>query len=111
MIASNYLPRVVNTVTTNPQLTVTASTDGTELVIQVVNASGSSQTPTIRLTGYTPATRTAQVTQLSGDRADQNDAANPTRVTPQSTTAGFTLAGGAFTYTFAPSSVTILRLR
>jgi hypothetical protein len=44
MIAGNYLPRVVNTVTTNPLLTVTATTDGTTLVIQVVNASGSPHT-------------------------------------------------------------------
>jgi hypothetical protein len=32
-------------------------------------------------------------------------------VTPQSSTAAFTLGGGSFTYTFAPTSFTILRLR
>jgi alpha-L-arabinofuranosidase len=111
MIANSYLPTAVQASTSNPALTVTAKTGGGQLQLQVINSGGDYQAPTINLTGFTPATRTVQITQLGGNPADQNNAGNVTQVTPTSTTADITLSGSSFSYEVPPHSFTILRLQ
>jgi alpha-L-arabinofuranosidase len=110
MIANSYLPTAVQASTSNPALTVTAKTGGGQLQLQLVNNSADYQTPTINLTGFTPTSRTMQITQLAGNLSDQNNAGNVTQVTPTSATAGLTLSGSSFSYQIPPHSFTILRL-
>jgi hypothetical protein len=110
MIVQNYMPRVVSTTCTNPDMTVTAKTDGTTLTLEVVNLSPSSQTPTFDLIGYKPGSAMLEYTQISGNRGDQNDAGNVNFVTPKSGSASFMLNGNAFSFMFPPNSFTILKL-
>jgi alpha-L-arabinofuranosidase len=110
MIAGNALPTAVSASSSNPNIGVTAKTDGTVLTLQVVNASGSAQTPTITLIGFTPQSGTMQVTQLAGDRGAENDASHVDAITPKSSSSTYTLSGHTLSYTFAPSSFTIMRL-
>jgi alpha-L-arabinofuranosidase len=111
MIAGNFLPTVVGSTSTNPDVAVTARIEGPVLTLEVVNMSTSTQAPTISLTGFVPATTTMPVTQLSGNRTDQNDASSMSAVVPQQSSTTVTLNGSAFTYSFAPNSFTILRLQ
>jgi alpha-L-arabinofuranosidase len=111
MIADNPLSSVVNSTSSNPDLTVTAKTDGVSLLLEVVNASGSAQTPTITLVGYRPASGTVQVTSLAGNRGDSNEAANVTLVRPQQTSAPLQMNGATFRPSFAANSFTLLRLQ
>ncbi len=111
MIADNPMPLVVSSTSTNPDLTVTARMNGPMMTLEVVNLSASVQTPTISLVGYTPTTTTMQVSQLSGNRGDENVASNDDLVTPQHNSASFAANGGTFSYAFPPSSFTILRLQ
>jgi alpha-L-arabinofuranosidase len=113
MIAGDFMPTVVGSLSTNPDLTVTAKMNGAVMTLEVVNLniSGSAETPTISLVGFTPSTMTAQVTQLSGTPGDENDAGNVGFVTPQSSSASIALSENSFTYTFPPNSFTVLRLQ
>jgi alpha-L-arabinofuranosidase len=111
MIAENYTPTVVNTTSGNPNIAVTAKLSGQVLTLQVVNISGSSQTPAISLTGYLPTSGNMQVTQLSGGRNDQNNAGNVNQVVPQRFSTSYALSGNVLTYTFPANSFTVLRLR
>jgi alpha-L-arabinofuranosidase len=115
MIAANFLPTVVDTLCTNPDVTVTARTDGHAMTLEVVNLNPSSETIPITFIGYTPATSTLQVTQLtSANLTDENDETNgtgTTLVTPAQSSATYTFAENGFTYTFPGNSFTILRLQ
>jgi alpha-L-arabinofuranosidase len=110
MIAGNDVPAVVSTTVTNPSLTVTAKKNGAVMTLEVVNMDGSAQAPTISFIGYTPATATVQLTQISGSVSDQNNATNVTMIQPRRGSTSYTLNGNAFTYSFPPSSFTVLRL-
>jgi alpha-L-arabinofuranosidase len=111
MIADNPLSTVVNSTSSNPDLTVTAKTDGATLLLEVVNRSDSAQAPTIDLVGYTPASSTIEVTSLSGNRGDTNQAGNVNFTHPQHGTAPLNLNGKTFPYSFAANSFTVLKLQ
>ena len=110
MIAGNDVPAVVATTVTNPNIAVTAKRSGAVMTLEVVNMDGSAQAPTISFIGYMPATATVEFTQIGGNASDQNDATNVTMIQPQRGSARYTLIGNAFTYSFPPSSFTVLRL-
>jgi alpha-L-arabinofuranosidase len=110
MFSDANLGTVVHAETDNPFLAVSAQCDGSRLVLSVTNTSSAAQSPTIALTGFTPASRTAQVTSLAGARTDQNNAGNVNQVTPQNSTSAYTLVGNALNLTFAANSVTVVTL-
>lgn len=110
MFSDSNLGTVVHAETDNPSLAVSAQFDGSKLVLHVTNESPTAQSPTIALTGFTPAGRTAQITSLSGARTEQNDAGNIDQVTPQNSTSAYTLAGNTLNLTFAANSVTVVTL-
>jgi hypothetical protein len=110
MIAGNFFPTVVSSTSTNPNITVSAKMNGPVMTLEVVNMGASAESPKISLVGYTPIGSTMQVTQLGGNRSDQNDASNVTLIAPQQSSAGLTLTANTFTYSFPPNSFTILRL-
>jgi hypothetical protein len=111
MIADNALPRVVNSSSSNPALTVTAKTDGVSLLLEVVNASSTAQTPTITLIGFAPTSGTMKVTTLSGNRGDSNEARDVQLIRPQPTSAPLKMNGRAFSCSFPANSFTLLRLQ
>jgi alpha-L-arabinofuranosidase len=110
MLADNFAPTVVASVSSNPYLTVTAKRQSQALLLEVVNSSGSAQAPRIALRGFTPKSTQAQVSVLSGARGDRNDAAQVEQITPQSSSPTVTVTDGSFSYSFAPNSFTVLRL-
>jgi alpha-L-arabinofuranosidase len=110
MLSDSNLGTVVHAETSNPSLAVSAQFNGSQLVLQVTNESAVAQTPTITLTGFTPASGSAKITSLSGARTDQNNASNVIQVTPQNSTVAYTLIGGALTLAFAANSVTVVTL-
>ncbi|KAH8890539.1 glycoside hydrolase [Thozetella sp. PMI_491] len=111
MISEDYLPTAVEATTSNPALQVAAFTDGSSLSLHVVNMFDAAQTTPVSLMGYSPSSGTMTVTMIRGSRGDVNDASNPTRITPSSTTSNVGFSGGSFTYTFPGNSFTILRLK
>jgi hypothetical protein len=112
MIAANDMTTVVSSTSTNPDITVTARMNGQVMTLEVINMSASTQAPTISLVGnFTPATRTMQVSQLNGNRGDQNDASNVNLIAPKQVSVSYTLNGNSFSYPFPPNSFTILRLQ
>ena len=110
MFSDGNLGTVVHAETNNPFLAVSAQFNGSKMVLNVTNESSTAQSPTIALTGFTPTSRTARITSLSGARADQNNAGNVNQVTPQNSTAAYTLVGNALNLTFAANSVTVVTL-
>ena len=110
MIADDFAPTVVGSVSNNPYLTVTAKLKDQALLLEVVNSSGSAQAPRIRLRGFTPKSTKAQVSVLSGARGARNDAAQVDLVSPQSSSATVSVTDGSLSYSFAPNSFTVLQL-
>jgi alpha-L-arabinofuranosidase len=83
---------------------------GNEIVLKVVNASGDARPTRINLEGAGRLHSKGKVTVMSSKRdVDENSLAEPTKIAPiTSTISG---VGPIFDYTFAPYSVTILRLQ
>jgi alpha-L-arabinofuranosidase len=77
-----------------------------ELVVKVVNAQATAAKTTVELRG-TNVERSAKVTTLQGDPDDVNTQYTSPIAPRQSTTD----VAGTFTYTFAPYSVTFIRIR
>ena len=111
MMAQNYVSTVVNTMSSNPAVTVTAKLSGSVMTLEVTNSSDQAQTPDIALTGYLPSSLTAQVTQLAGGRGQTNSANDVNQVVPQQTSQEVTLSGNVMRHTFPANSFTILRLQ
>ncbi len=87
------------------------SDDADELVLRVVNVSGSPAKAQIRMKGFKPTKKTARVTELSGQPDDVNTAKKPNTVVPKSRDWKHGFKKGAVSFTFKPFSVTVLRLR
>jgi alpha-L-arabinofuranosidase len=115
MLASRYLPRVVQADVTSPgnTLDVTAKSDekGTVLQLQVVNLDAKPVTAGLRVSGFTPTRETAEVVELAGPLDAVNTAADPRRVIPTQREWRHGLKEGLTEYTFAAHSFTIIRLR
>lgn len=116
MKARSYLPRVVDakasgreSVTFN--VTAMRSDDGTTLDLHVVNTIAVPRTYTFHLQGFDPRLPYAHVTTLSGASGARNSAAHPHAIAPSETVVIYARSGNSLTFTFAPSSFTIVRLR
>src|SRR5262249_41987522 len=89
MLSRNYQPLVVKSEienSTNNLLDVcaTKSDDGKTLVLQAVNANAADVTLPLKILGFTPSRRVAQVQTLSGSLDARNSAANPGSIKPMS---------------------------
>jgi alpha-L-arabinofuranosidase len=96
---------------TQPALFAVAGRDTVknELILFVVNPAGEAVAADVQLTGAPKLAQAAQVTILtSSSPDDENSFETPDKVSPW--TASESLAGHDFTRTFAPNSLTILRL-
>ena len=81
-----------------------------EIIIKAVNASQEPAEAAIDLEGVTSVTPNAQAIVLSGKkRDDQNAFDDPTKVSPK--TSPIENAAPQFSYSFAPYSLTVLRIR
>jgi len=112
MTAKNPLPlRVETTVSGSGDAldgVACRSADGRSLSLQVTNVSDRSQPAQLHLLGFIP-TGPAEVTEISGELDQQNDAANPRRVAPHERVWPGDFRNGAAAYTFPAHSFTILR--
>ena len=94
------------------KLYVASSRDATtgEVIVKVVNAMTQTAETSIRLAGVTGAvSSTAAMTTLAGATLqDENSFANPKKISPVSSIVDN--AGPAFTFSFKPLSVTVLRI-
>ncbi len=112
MFSRNYVPRLVKCDVTGGKLDVVAkrSNDGKTLVLQAVNPTDRPIPAQIRLAGFTPSKRVAQVTELSGPPDAVNTADRPRAIVPQARPWDHATERGGTRYTFPPYSVTVLRL-
>ncbi len=114
MLASRYLPRVVEAEVTSPgnALDVTAKSDekGRVLQLQVVNLDAKPVPAGLRVSGFTPARPAAEVVELAGRLDEVNTAADPRKVVPTERRWRHLLRHGTTDYTFPPHSFTIIRL-
>ncbi len=91
------------------QGSVTRDSKTGTVYVKLVNPQATAQSLQIELKGLRTLAPTAEVETLSADRAATNSLADPRKVFPVSST----LSGvkPVFTYTVAPCSITVLRLR
>lgn len=112
MISKNALPlRVEMTIRGSADAldgVARRSADGRSLSLQLTNVSDRSQPAQLHLSGFT-LSGPAEVTEISGELDQQNDAANPRRVAPHERTWAGDFRNGAAAYTFPAHSFTILR--
>jgi hypothetical protein len=112
MFSRHYQPRLVQCQVTGGEdsLDVTAkrSEDGKKVVLQAVNVMDRPVPAEIRLSGYSPGKDQARVTELSGELATRNSAAQPKTVVPHDRRWAHGLKDGKATYSFPPRSVTII---
>jgi Alpha-L-arabinofuranosidase C-terminal domain len=112
MLSRRYQPRLVESRVTGADgaLDVTAklSEDGKKLVLQLVNPTDQAVSAEVRLTGYAPGKDEGRVTELSGELAARNSAAQPRAVVPQERRWSHGLKDGKTTYSFPPRSVTVI---
>ena len=80
-----------------------------ELVIKVVNGSDHPYSRSFCIDGARNVMPTGRVITLSGNAQDENTFEEPTKLSPQTTLFG--KFGKQFTYEFAPSSFTIIRVK
>ena len=80
-----------------------------ELVIKVVNGSDHPYSRSFCIDGARNVMPTGRVITLSGNAQDENTFEEPTKLSPQTTPFG--KFGKQFTYEFAPSSFTIIRVK
>jgi alpha-L-arabinofuranosidase len=112
LFSRHYQPRLVETRVTGVEgaLDVNAklSADGKKLVLQAVNPTDQPVPAEIRLSGYAPGKDEARVTELSGELAARNSAAQPRAVLPQERRWTHGLKEGKARCSFPPRSVTII---
>ena len=82
--------------------------DSNEIILKVVNVAAESTDTEIRLVGAGPLHATGTATVLTGAPSDENSLDGPNKVTPVSSPVNG--VGPQFRYTFAPHSLTVLRL-
>ncbi len=112
MIARNYQPIVVKGESSNPDIDVTAtkSQDGKTLVLQIVNVGDQAVTQPLRISGFMPTKRPAQVLTLAGPLAAVNAANNPEAIQPAVVELKHRLENGETAVTLPPHSFTVIRL-
>ena len=114
MVASNYQPKVVACESADAgdrlDLLATISDDGQTLVLQAINPTDRYVTSQIELTGFVPRQATARGLELSGPLAATNTAVQPVAIVPQQRQWKHSLGTRPTTYTFPPTSITMLRL-
>ncbi len=94
-----------------PGLYVTCSRDSKagEIILKVVNSADKSISANVQIEGGTRIARRGMQIVLAGKLTDENSLAEPKKVAP--VTSPLRGVGEAFTHTFAPYSLTVLRLR
>ncbi|MEA2708599.1 MAG: hypothetical protein QOF78_1200 [Phycisphaerales bacterium] len=93
-----------------PTLFATAGRKGDEVILKVVNASGDAQETEVAIDGVgESAIHIRAIVLTSAKPDDENSLDQPTKVTPGERDLLF--AKPAFTYAFAPYSVTVMRMR
>ena len=113
MQARNALPRLLRCDVTpaagsHLDVTATASTDGKQLVVQVVNT-GPAEAASIALDGFTPVRTSAHVTELTDPSNATNPADQPRLVVPTESDWTFSTGSGPPTRTFPAHSFTVIR--
>ncbi len=88
--------------------TARRSADGKQLVLQVVNSGEASLRARLRLDGFTPASGSARLAEISGPLDARNTAAEPDRIVPRERTWQLPADRGALEYDFPPYSFTVL---
>jgi alpha-L-arabinofuranosidase len=113
MVARNDRPVLVATESTSPgdalDVTATRDEEGKALVLKVVNIAARPVSAELRLSGFTPKGREADVETLSGPPEAVNTAEQPERFTPVSTRWRHELDAGRASYTFPAHSFTVMR--
>ncbi len=109
---TEYCANVVSLPTTVAADTVAAScvrdAQSGDIIVKLVNAGGSAQPFTVDLSRFKGMNSVATLTTFAGPKAAQNTFATPQAVLPQ--TKAYK-AGRNFTYTAAPYSLTVIRVR
>ena len=82
--------------------------DRKDVVLKVVNTSGSDSITRVKLNGVPRVSPTAEVVTLKGRPSDENSLEAPARVAP--VRKSLTLKGPSFVYTFPAHSVTVLKI-
>ncbi|HPU42974.1 MAG TPA: alpha-L-arabinofuranosidase C-terminal domain-containing protein [Dictyoglomaceae bacterium] len=89
-------------------LTTSMDKETSDLIIKVVNPSSEEVSSLIKLEGINYIHPKALVSYISGNPRDENNMANPTKVTPKSSLID---VSKEFSYKFSPYSVTVIRIR
>lgn len=114
MIAKNYQPRTaaVRLTGIDESLTATAtcSDDRKHLVLQVVNLAAEPRSARIHFKGFAPEKPLASLDVLAGPLNSANTASDPAHITPRHADWQHDFKDGDATYTFAPTSFTVIRL-
>jgi len=110
---TNILPVLLNGSTKNAQQNLYASASfdkrSSEVVLKVVNAASSPRVARVRLDGIAAGQKIArEIVLAASDLKAENSLDQPTRISP--TERRLTIPSRDFDYTFAPSSVTVLRI-
>ena len=114
MATRQFQPLLVHSEATNhaEKLSVNAkrSDDGKTLVLQVVNWDDAPRPTRLELGGFRPSRPTATVETLAGPMEAANTADEPDRIKPIRSEWAHAMQAGRASYTFAPRSITLIRL-
>ena len=107
------LPVLIDGSAKNAQQSLYASASldkrSSDVVLKVVNAASSPRAARVKLDGVKAGRKIArEIVLASSDLKAENSLDQPTRVSPIERR--LTVSSGEFSYTFAPSSVTVLRI-
>jgi Ricin-type beta-trefoil lectin domain-like/Alpha-L-arabinofuranosidase 1 domain/Alpha-L-arabinofuranosidase C-terminal domain len=116
MKANNYMPFAIHASVSGREsftfdVTAMKSADGTTIALHVVNTLDVARTYAINLIGFEPVMPTAHVTTLAGPLYGRNTSANPNAIVPSEADVPYLRVGNSMTFTFAPSSFTIVKLQ
>jgi hypothetical protein len=115
LFAHNYQPWLVRAEVQGAgdaqDVAATVSEDGKTLVVHVVNTSDRAVTARLEWRHFQPVRPVAVVEELSGPLDARNTASQPNRITPQTTLWRHAESGPQPTKTFAPHSVTVIRVQ
>ncbi len=114
MLSRNHLPRIVKCDVSDNQkmldIVAKRSEDGKTLILQVVNVGDQALNTAINVSGFVPNKPIATATTLAGPLDGTNKAERADAVVPKSSEWKHEMKAGQTSYTFAPDSVTVLRI-
>jgi len=114
MMAKNYLPRVVEAKVEGGDgklsVTATKSEDGRQMVLEVVNLDAGAKQSEIRVEGFTPSKKVAEVTELAGALDARNTAGERERIVPRHVEWRHGMKDGVVKYQFAGQSFTVIKM-